>query len=224
MSSDKSRSRQIDLSSRKSMNILNGVTEPTSKKAVDVQKEGPILKHGNRFGKIRRIEQRWLKLTDSELMYSVSRGKKPIAKISVADIAMVYTREVSQDDRSEDETTTSSQNAANTIYKNNLAEEDFVICTSSTGLLQGKQLVFKALTSRLRDEWVDAIGSLRKEAQQTSIQNLQTSTAAFARFRHKLRILLTADDFQAFIGFMVSDSCTFPDGEKSAHAVTSRSF
>jgi hypothetical protein len=205
MSSDKGRSKQIDLSSRKSMSILKGTTEVTNKQAVDVQKEGPILKHGNRFGKIRRKEQRWLKLTDSGLMYSVSRGKMPIVTIPVADIILVYTKDVSQDDRSEKDTkaTSSTLSEDSIMFKNNLTEEDFVICTSSSGLHKGKQFVFKALTSRLRDEWVDAIGLLRKEAHAASM-NLQTSAAAFTRIRHKLRRLLTADDFQAFIGLMVS--------------------
>jgi hypothetical protein len=212
MNSDKTRSMQIDLSSRKSMSILKDATEITHRKAVDVQKEGPILKHSNRFGKIRRIEQRWLKLTDSELMYSVSRGKKPIVTISVADIVLVYTKDVPREDRCEEETKTTPQNADNVSYKKNLAEEDFVICTSPSGLHKGKQIVFKALTSRLRDEWVDAIGLLKNEAQDASM-NIQTSAAAFTRVRHRLRKLLTADDFQAFIGLMVRNSFTFSGSE-----------
>jgi hypothetical protein len=209
MSSDKSRSMQVDLSSRRSISILKGATDVAHKKAAGIQKEGPILKYGNRFGKIRRTEQRWLKLTDSELMFSVSHGKKPIVTISVADIVLVYTKDVSQDDDiSKDETqaTTKSQNSEDVAYKSNLAEEDFVICTTSTGLHKGKQFTFRALTSRLRDEWVDAIGVLRKDAQSTSA-NPQTS-AEFTRVRHKLRLVLTADDFQAFIGLMVRDPPT----------------
>ena len=176
-----------------------------------VLKEGPILKYGNRFGKIKRIEQRWMKMTNVELSFSLSRGKSSITAIPISSIVFVYTKD----------SLPKSTNKTNQIdleghhisvgppvefLKSDITDEDFVVCTSSKPRQRAKHYVFKALTIRLRDEWVDAIGSLLT-ASRHRVKDAPVHKFTFVhRIRNRLRLITFADDFQALIGLMVIDS------------------
>ena len=176
-------------------------------------KEGPIQKYGYRFGKIRRTEQRWMKLTNIELSFALSMGTSPIVQIPIPEIEFVYTKDsLPKDTKADlknnsdlDSMKDSSKEKRVEFLKTDITHEDFVICTSSRTGHKGKQYVFKALSSRLRDEWVDAIGSqitLLRTRPSARVQRYQNPTC-FQRFRSKLRLIMFADDFQAFIGFLV---------------------
>ena len=183
----------------------------THDSAAILQKEGPIIKYGHRFGRIRRMEQRWMKLTNMELSYAQSSKKSPIVQIPITDIALVYTKDSLPKNIDNFVTNLldlhkikgSSNDSRVEFSKTDITNEDFVICTLAKLGHKGKQYAFKALTVRLRDEWVDAIGSqVTASRSRPKIEQYQNETC-FHRIRNKLRLILFADDFQSLIGVMV---------------------
>jgi hypothetical protein len=96
-----------------------------------------------------------------------------------------------------------------TILNSGISGEDFVICMPSTKKRKGKQYAFKALSTRLRDEWVDAIGSLILRSRMRPKGETDQKSSRVLRIQNKMRAITFADDFQALVGFMVFSLFSF---------------
>ena len=180
-------------------------------KAIKIRKEGPILKYGHRFGSSRmgRIEHRWMKLTETELSYSVAREAKGSITILIKDVVSVFTKDVLRNEVEAGHVevpaveTESDQNKV--LFKSIetcLNEEDFVVITSRVGRHGGKHFAFKTTSVRARDEWVDAIKLLLRDRKNLTNES-RSMLVIVHQVRNRLKLLLSSDDFQTFVVAMV---------------------
>ena len=166
-----------------------------------LEKEGPVQFLDFLFFR-QSFERRWLKLTSTALSLSVANDSPPLLVLQYEDIVHVDSPVVVNGGLANPSTGQLETFAFKRLFSSEpLNNEDFVVWTSRRSQFRGKQLVLRAPSSELRDDWVTVISTLKARCPKTSEGERKFENLRMLQSR--ARSIYLSDDVQTFIAVFV---------------------